>query len=280
MKTFDLHLPKVVLRDGKSRDSLRSSQTSANCRGGLLSAAYRNHTREAPQFSGMDFHLHIQALRALIFRQAAESRPPLQYKATNAYIPKGCRGFTLVELLCVVAIIAILASLMMPEFEQIQKRAQSTLCGSNLRQIGIAVRLYLSEHDNTYPYIDPAQSAQTDDNGNAIPDVYANQPDIHAQSLLATLQPYGVTDKLIQCPADMASGANSSYHKYGSSYMWIPLADGDNASSPQILRRNGLRIASPSRLKQAQDFTAVHKLNAQSTAKINTLYADGHVVTP
>lgn len=55
------------------------------------------------------------------------------------------RGFTLVELLTVVAVIAILASLILSAVAGARKRSRQTFCGNNLRQVALAVELYQDE---------------------------------------------------------------------------------------------------------------------------------------
>jgi prepilin-type processing-associated H-X9-DG protein/prepilin-type N-terminal cleavage/methylation domain-containing protein len=60
-------------------------------------------------------------------------------------------GFTLVELLVVIAVIAILAGLLLPVIGNAKARAQSTQCLNNQRQIGIAFRLYVDGNNDVLP---------------------------------------------------------------------------------------------------------------------------------
>ena len=61
------------------------------------------------------------------------------------------KGFTLIELLVVIAIIAILAAILFPVFARARRAAQASNCESNMKQIGNAIKMYLSDWDDTYP---------------------------------------------------------------------------------------------------------------------------------
>src|SRR5213596_3842867 len=63
---------------------------------------------------------------------------------------RGANAFTLIELLVVIAIIAFLAALLLPALSRAKASARSTVCKSNLRRIGIGLRLCLEEFEN-YP---------------------------------------------------------------------------------------------------------------------------------
>jgi prepilin-type N-terminal cleavage/methylation domain-containing protein len=60
-------------------------------------------------------------------------------------------GFTLIELLVVIAIIAILAAILFPVFAQAKEAAKKTASISNLKQIGIATQIYITDSDDLYP---------------------------------------------------------------------------------------------------------------------------------
>jgi prepilin-type N-terminal cleavage/methylation domain-containing protein len=63
-------------------------------------------------------------------------------------------AFTLIELLVVIAIIAVLASLALPVFASVLDRAKQTKDLSNAKQVGLACRLFASDHDGVFPNLD------------------------------------------------------------------------------------------------------------------------------
>src|SRR5437879_12502186 len=66
-------------------------------------------------------------------------------------IRNSLRAFTLIELLIVIGIIAILASIAYPIFIGVEEHAKPTKDMINLRQIGIATQLYMNDNDGALP---------------------------------------------------------------------------------------------------------------------------------
>lgn len=69
------------------------------------------------------------------------------------------RAFTLVELLVVVAIVAVLAAMLLPALQKAKEKARQGVCISNLRQMGMAVLLYVDESAGHLPFCDNWPSA-------------------------------------------------------------------------------------------------------------------------
>jgi prepilin-type N-terminal cleavage/methylation domain-containing protein len=118
------------------------------------------------------------------------------------------KGFTLIELLVVIAIIAILAAILFPVFAQAKAAAKKTSCLSNLKQLGTAAQIYLSDTDDVWPVtygFDPAGGYTYD---RLIP-VPADWPTGLTAAALArnqafwanNMQPYMKNLQMLNCPA-------------------------------------------------------------------------------
>jgi type II secretion system protein G len=91
------------------------------------------------------------------------------------------RGFTLIEMMIVVSIIAVLVTILVPNFMRARAQAQTAACEGNLKEIATALELYETDHDS-YPQSGNVDSSNTD------------------------LQPY-----LQQVPVDPAAGPGKPY---------------------------------------------------------------------
>jgi prepilin-type N-terminal cleavage/methylation domain-containing protein/prepilin-type processing-associated H-X9-DG protein len=169
-------------------------------------------------------------------------------------------AFTLVEMLVVMAIIALLASLVIPSFSQAIMRAKSAQCASNLSSIGLAVSQAAADNGNAYPEINQVAGASPYPTGSGAKDLYD------------TLSPYGITSNSLQCPVDVANGATSYYKLYGSSYEWDPILDDGNPANALVYVTPMFAIpVNDARVHLCFDFTPVHSGHS------NVLFGDGHV---
>ena len=109
------------------------------------------------------------------------------------------RGFTLVELLAVIATIAILAALLLPVLGKAKIKAQRTSCQSNLHQLGLAWEMYHTDNNGRLVESYPVNNKNAWILGDMRSPTEAGNPDLIKQGKLF---PYNRNVSLYRCPTD------------------------------------------------------------------------------
>jgi prepilin-type N-terminal cleavage/methylation domain-containing protein/prepilin-type processing-associated H-X9-DG protein len=189
-------------------------------------------------------------------------------------------AFTFIELLVVIVIIGILAGLMLPALARAKGKAHNIVCVNNLRQLGIAVRLYSEDNESKMP---AAEILPTDpiDPAKPLPRIC----DILG-AYLGKVEGLNTNSVAVfKCPADKLG----RFAAQGSSYEWNSELNGhriDETESANMFRvrvMNGVVIENtnivlrfpPETTALLLDYEDFH-LRPPKTGK-NVVFMDGHV---
>ena len=188
-------------------------------------------------------------------------------------------GFSLVELMVVVAILSLLTALLLPAIATAQGKAREVTCNSNLRQVGMAVSLYLQDNDGAYPYAVDAVDAQSPSYWSSYPAFQADIPKL--PQVHDVLLPYAKSRLVYRCAGDtgflyadfhtvMLNAFPISFEKYGSSYGYRTEIAARQITESQINK--------PAEINLFLDWVGQwHGTLFPLAQRYNVLFADGHV---
>ena len=214
------------------------------------------------------------------------------------------RAFTLVELLVVIAVIAILAGLLLPGLARAKAQGKGVLCKSNLRQLGIQLAIYVGDH-HFYPNNSYVTDVLVGSRGDEDPTNERGEPGIKRcptrvyyprQSGPAGLVSFGARRSygynVMGYIGEKWSGSNANYGlgNVAESEIVVPSAMIGLADNFQFLPKNGSDFPADSVIESLHFLSRNEKLvhrdatvidarhaSARHSKRGNVVFADGHV---
>jgi prepilin-type N-terminal cleavage/methylation domain-containing protein/prepilin-type processing-associated H-X9-DG protein len=190
------------------------------------------------------------------------------------------RGFSLLELLCVIAVIAILAALLLPALTKARDRAKQTQCAAQLKDIAVAFHSFAHDHNNQFPMQVPIAAGGSlgvtprGIGGRAAGDMALAYR--HFQALASELR----TPKMVICPADnrLPAVSFSVLSNQNLSYFASLNAELGNANSLLAGDRNLTNDwAPPTSVQQVGPNNLLRWSQELHRFRGNLLFSDGHV---
>jgi len=188
-------------------------------------------------------------------------------------------GFTLLELLIVIAILAILAALLAPTLRNAREQASLMKCMNNLRQISLGLEMYANENDEKYPYAAVESYWGIPDGGGWI-------------GWMEQIFPYTKNQKIYRCPRQPPELENAYSYFLGCRSVYVKTSTFGSVSRKEIRfpdqyilagdsTYTGFNLIDTDKDNYTQDCLFSISGSSQRVAKyhsgkVNILFADGH----
>ena len=142
------------------------------------------------------------------------------------------KAFTLIELLVVIAIIAILAAMLLPALAAAKRKAQKISCVNNLKQVGLAFRIWEGDNSDKYPmsvsYTSGGANEYLGHNSTGVPGTGVLNPGMVFMVMSNELS----TPKVVYCPSDSYHSTNADVFNYGGVVKCSPPVGVGHAGAP------------------------------------------------
>jgi prepilin-type N-terminal cleavage/methylation domain-containing protein/prepilin-type processing-associated H-X9-DG protein len=194
-------------------------------------------------------------------------------------------GFTIVELLTVIAIVAVLAATLLPALSRARESSKRAVCLNNLKQIGIAFMLYTDDYDDFFP------CAQDPVNTSPVYWLWMGRGWRGILNPYLSRYPAGKTSRIFTCPSDKTAPRNweSTSYAYSMCFyhspeqidaMASPSDTYDPARIVPSLGQKSSKVLHPAKKILAGEWLDNHSGGANNwwswAGARNYLFADGH----
>jgi prepilin-type N-terminal cleavage/methylation domain-containing protein len=202
-------------------------------------------------------------------------------------ILKRQKAFTLIELLVVIAIIAILAAMLLPALAAAKRKAQRISCVSNLRQLGIAFRVWGDDNNGQYPMTVPNNQGGARDYVYSAANAAPTAANYNPGMVFAVMSNTVSDPKLIICPSDSIRSAATNWdgefistftpapqvpNPYNTNYLSYFVGGDAIDTQPQALLTGDRNLCNNAKITTM--FTGGGNINAGGGTMVNVTYAN------